>query len=204
MKASRILFLLLFLVSCSTTRFEQDWKIFKHPKGWNRVDPTPFQLGRWPEIFQVQIMFDSTCKYVFYKSDGTINPNQFDYNKAGGWSFQTGDARINSCLVGWRWGLVSKKIELTFYNHINKLAVHQSDPVLLANFYQVITFTVIPNYETGEIFETLEVGGVTAENSFQMPRILEKKDRDGRESNFYFGGQERAPHTMYMFKRRIK
>lgn len=103
-----------FLLSCSASRTDKDWKIYVHPKGWHAIDPVAVQFGKWPEVFQMQVMFDSTCKYVFYTSTGAIAENQYDYNKAGGWSFDEVSARKNSCMMGWRYGVESRKIELTF------------------------------------------------------------------------------------------
>jgi hypothetical protein len=203
----RILILLsiaAFLLSCSISRVDQDWKVYKHPKGWHLADPVTAQFGKWPDIFQMQVKFDSTCKYVFYTSTGAIAENQYDYNKAGGWSFDELSAQKNSCMMGWRYGIESRKIELTFYHHSKGVAIHHTDPVQAIGFNQVATYTMIPNYSTGEIYETIEVDGVTAGNSFNMPEITNRKNQIGREINCWFGGQEKAPHKMYILKKRIK
>lgn len=193
-----------FLFSCSITRMDHDWKIYTHPKGWHRSDPTAVQFGKYPEIFQIQVMFDSSCRYTFYNSDGTIQENQYDYNKAGGWSFEEIGARENSCMMGWRYGIESRKIELTFYHHSQGVAVHHTDPVNAVHFNQVATYTMIPNYSSGNIYETIEAGEVVAENSFTMPDIIGKKRKIGREINCWFGGQENAPHRMIILKKRTK
>lgn len=193
-----------FLLSCSVSRTDKDWKIYVHPKGWHASDPVAVQFGKWPEVFQMQVMFDSTCKYVFYTSTGTIAENQYDYNKAGGWSFDEISARKNSCMMGWRYGVESRKIELTFYHHSQGVAVHHTDPVNAVGFNQVATYTMIPDYSTGEIYESIEASGVTVENSFTMPDITAPKGHTGREINAWFGGNEKAPHKMYILKKRIK
>jgi len=199
-----LLTIALYLLSCSVSRMDKDFKIFVHPKGWHASDPTALQFGKWPEIFQMQVKFDSTCKYLFYTSTGAIAENQYDYNKAGGWSFDEFSAKENSCMMGWRYGIESRKIELTFYHHSKGVAIHHTDPVHAVNFNQVATYTMIPDYSTGEIYESIETNGVTVENSFDMPEITEQKGRIGREINCWFGGQEKAPHKMYIFKKRIK
>ncbi len=192
----------LLSFSCQSTRTDKDWKIFTHLKGWHGSDPASVQFGKWPEVFQMQVMFDSTCKYLFYNSDGSIAENQYDYNKAGGWSFDEVTARKNSCMIGWRYGPESRKIELTFYHHSQGVAVHNSDPVTAVGFRQVATYTMIPNYKTGEVFESIEAGGVVAENSFDMPAII--GTGHGREINCWFGGQEKPPHKMFILKKRIR
>lgn len=63
---------------------------------------------------------------------------------------------------------------------------------------------MIPDYSTGEIYESIEASGVTVENSFTMPDITEAKGHAGREINAWFGGNEKAPHKMYILKKRIK
>jgi len=169
------------LFSCSITRMDHDWKIYVHPKGWHSTGIQAVRFGKYPEIFQIQVMFDSSCKYAFYNSDGTIAENQYDYNKAGGWSFEEIGARENSCMMGWRYGIESRKIELTFYRHSQGVSVHHTDPVNAVHFNQVATYTMIPNYSTGNIHETIEAGGVVAENNFTMPDIIGKKRNIGRE-----------------------
>jgi len=203
-------FLILFaieaaLFSCSAERMDQDWKRFVHPKGWHRCEPGPFQGGKYPVFYEMRIKFDSSCAYEFRDSKGAIAENQFDYNKAGGWTFKYWDSQIHSCLVGWRWGIESKKIELTFYHHSNKTAVHITDPVASVGFYEEAIYRMFPDYKTGLIYETLEAGGVVHENSFTMPYIIGYDGKeDGRESQCWFGGQEEAPHKIILFKKQTR
>jgi len=190
------------LFSCSEERFDQDWKKFVHPPNWHRCDPFPVQGGEYPKLYELQMKFDSSCEYRFVNSDGSIQEDQYDYNKAGGWTFKFVSSEIHSCLVGWRWGIESRSIELTFYHHSNKTAVHFSDPVLTCGFYDLVTYTMVPNYTTGEIYERLEANGKVVENRFTMPYIIGYDGKeDGREVQCWFGGQKKAPHRIVIFKK---
>ncbi len=69
------------------------------------------------------VQFLESCKYIFRNEDGSINQNQYDWNKGPGFSLHFWTNHKNSSMLGWRYNPFSDSFELSHYAHKNNTRV---------------------------------------------------------------------------------
>jgi len=126
-------------------------------------------------------------------------PNQADQNKLTGIVFGL-DAKKCSIRVGWRWNPVERLFELGVYAHDPRFT---NGRLIVENLMKV---------ESGQLF-SVKIEKITEKtwclglekekysNSYYL-NLSSDADR-GRIANFYFGGDETAPHRMDAYFRKL-
>jgi hypothetical protein len=157
-----------------------------------RIDIDDYFLVR-PGKLTWDFVFDESCAYNLGDED------QKDWNKLCGVSFGNPLSNLDeTAMIGWRYSLETDLIELNAYYHVNSdrfftvplAAISMCDQVGSA----VLEIDYVKKWYTWSIVIQDDV--VTHTWGFDHNSIV------CNEINFYFGGNEAAPHTVRCYKRR--
>ena len=176
-----ILLLLLFLASCSKN-IEEGWQVLTIKEGQHRSAPWQLVHKQHDEL-SYKWRFDDSARYDLGDND------QLDWNKLTGLSYSLLNSHYNSAMVGWRYRLDEKTIELNAYYHISKLRVYTL-PLMEINVYDTFYTEIIPNTADSTIIVRVSTATSTAEHSLKYNISLAQ---DSREIWPWFGGNEKAP-----------
>ncbi|MBS4044493.1 MAG: hypothetical protein KGZ59_11825 [Chitinophagaceae bacterium] len=178
--------LVLSLLSCSKENSETElitnpFKVYKISKGQHFSEHTIFKEITGLKAMSFTVIFDSTAKYT------SINPqNQFDINKLYGFADNNKFHHVFSARIGWRW--VSNQLELLGYVY--------NDSIL--KFAPIGFFplnTELPcKIEVAKNKYLFRVNNILAE----LPRTTLDSTANGYQLYPYFGGDETAPHDIYI------
>jgi len=147
--------------------------------GQHYCDQSTLKSVKTSEMKFVAI-FDSSAIYQ------SINPiNQLDINKLYGFSEGINN-QYNSARIGWRWSDGA----LRLFGYVYKLGVRYSQEITSVPFNTDITCSIKlsgSNY-------IITAKGI----SITMPRGLSTSSASGYQQYPYFGGDEVAPHNIYI------
>lgn len=148
--------------------------------GKHRFSPSPFGLTA-TDIITKMVCFDFSCKYDLRSDDN------FDLNKLFGVGFFPHHHR-NSARIGWRWNIVTQKVELFgyVYNRGQRVAKYLTSVKLGEKFRASITLEGI-----GYGF-IIQRHGLDAVHEFMKGKTY----FIGYKLGAYFGGNKPAPHKM--------
>ena len=183
-------FLLITNILHSTTIKE-----FRIKKG-THSDPLEFCPHFGITKMRRTITFGSSCIYEDKSGEG-------DWNKAFGFSY--GHHHKNSVRIGWR--CVDDKIETCLYSYVNGKRI--INKLIYANIDIPYTFK-IEYTENSNIRVLMQApinlnsvdGKMEDDNRLAFVYHINNNDKPKRKVGYYlypyFGGQEKAPHDMYM------
>jgi hypothetical protein len=132
------------------------------------------------------IRFDSSCIYT------TINPeNQYDINKLVG--FTEGiDNHINSARIGWSWN--NNALRLYAYAYANG----ERNAAEIGTVAIGIPFTVSVGISGNEYVFSVN------DKMVSLPRAIQETTVSGYWQYPYFGGDEVAPHDIYIYMQELQ
>lgn len=160
-------------------------------KGDHFSFPRIFKLKRNPSTVVWEVVFNEDCDYLILNKNGTVHPDQKDWNKLCGLFFSLFNTRKDSAMMGWRFNPETDEIEMAPYYHVDggrdmfptMMRVRRGEP---------FTVALKVDYE---------------ENTYQW-----KMTKEGFETqhempfnhgggwcgfiNFYFGGNQPAPQKV--------
>ena len=186
-KSVLIVALIMSLNSCSkdekkdTEQATNQFKTYKITKGQHYSDNAAYKPLSGLKSMSFTVVFDSTAKYY------TSNPqNQLDINKLYGFSDNNQTHHAFSARIGWRWSY--DKLELLGYVYNDSIVQYTA-----IGFFPINT----------ELPCKIEVAGnkylFTISNSnVELPRRATGLTATGYQLYPYFGGDETAPHDIYI------
>lgn len=151
------------------------------PKGGQSSTPSVYKYYTNISILSFDVRFDSTAIYQ------TVTPsNQGDINKLYGFADDNKSHWISSARIGWRW----------FGNELQLMGYVYNDSV---NVNQLITAVPLNK----DISCSIQVNGskyIFSANgkSIELPRTAKSTGGLGYRLYPFFGGDEMAPHEMYI------
>ena len=140
---------------------------------------------------RTNFMFTDSCMYDLQDED------QWDVNKLFGFSIGHHKKRT-SFRFGWRPILSENKIEIVAYEYHGGIrqVTKPIGVVELNTWYRCVIFYIPHHQQTNYIFGDL---------SFTTDYFnLNKKHGLGYTLGIYFGGNEKAPHKITIYKKRVK
>lgn len=164
----------------------------------NRHYETPFPF---PKLYLGNVEMEKTFKYKFTESCRyDLGSDQSDINKLFGFGY--GYHHDNSDRVGWRYDPDSDQIELLTYVYIN--GSRKSKHLVWLDFDSEVEVTIsaVLDYSTGSLTTNIIV-----KSDSDKVKIIEHKLLKGIAKWFkyslggYFGGNKKAPHTLYIQQR---
>jgi hypothetical protein len=137
-----------------------------------------------------------TWEVIFHNPEYALGyPDQRDWNKGGGYSFDLLDNHRNSFMWGWRWNPEDRVVDATGYAHVNNQVVKED-----YNLFQVekkepfrVNITILPNQYV-YVFQT-ESG---KDLLITLPHNNDPGDRSGKTITPTFGGN-RVPNKIVSF-----
>lgn len=127
------------------------------------------------------ILFDESCKYEIDEKSCV--------NKLFGYSFHIFNVHKNSCRFGWTYDKEIDKIVIWTYTYNNgKLFKNK---IGICDFNKVYNFSIKTQVNTGEIIYNFN-------NEKEETYKLNVLNKLILTLGFYFGGNTRAPHKMYI------
>jgi len=177
-------------------------KKFTIKKGNHFSTPRTFKLLTGPNNKEYQwiVALDDSCVYSFKDLDkGTIAENQWDWNKLVGLSlFDFIPNDKNSIRVGWRYNPTTQKIELGAYQHLDG-KTHTSDPFIFSINPKDLVRIGITVFTDKWV---VSISNIDTKEGYDFTFNLNKARHFNfaYENQFYFGGQEVAPHDMHITK----
>ena len=174
-------------------------------KGANYATPRQIKPRVAPDSVGWIIRFMPNCNYILNNVDGTVSVDQQDWNKTCGLMFHHFDPHVNTAMLGWRHNIEARKIEVNFYHHISKKRSY-TPPLTAFDFSEPFEYRIVPRYSDGTITETLWTldGKLIKCIQFDFPDLKAKWRVQTQEINFYFGGNQKAPQDVTVYKRLIK
>lgn len=170
-------------------------KLYKIKEGKHSASPSTFLKLRYkPSIFKGLVEFiDAT--YDLKDID------QKDWNKLTGLSFHLFTNHKNSVMIGWRYNLDTKRIELNSYNHIDGKTIYTKTLDSLNPETETLEYEFTIDYSTKTVklmmyirsTDHVRIAGQETINFTRLGCIT-------REINVYFGGNEKAPKNIYIKK----
>jgi hypothetical protein len=151
------------------------------PKGGQSSTPSSYKFYTNIPSLSFDVRFDSTAIYQ------TTNPsNQADINKLYGFADDNKAHWVSSARIGWRW----------FGNELQLLGYVYNDSV---NVHQLITAVPLNK----DIACSIQVNGskytlMANGKSIELPRTAKSTGGLGYRLYPFFGGDEMAPHEMYI------
>jgi len=98
-------------------------RTYHFPQGQHKSRPIVLDSAKPRRKVNTRVFkctFFEDCIYKFLKDNqGTLHPNQWDFNKLRGNSHCFWDNHINSYMGAWRWNPLEVSFDLTSYFHIN-------------------------------------------------------------------------------------
>ena len=177
-------------------------KKFTIKKGNHFSTPRTFKLLTGPnnKEYQWVVALDDSCVYSFKDLDkGTVAENQWDWNKLVGLSlFDFIPNDKNSIRVGWRYNPTTQKIELGAYMHLDSKIIF-SDPITLNIEPNELVRVSIKTYTDKWVVNIISLDS-KVEMTYTQTLNKAKHFNFAYENQFYFGGQEVAPHDMHITK----
>lgn len=174
-------------------------------KGEHYATPRQSKPRIAPDSVGWIIRFMPNCAYILYSTGGTVSVDQQDWNKTCGLMFHPYDPHVNTAMLGWRHNIEARKIEVNFYHHISKERDY-TPPLHAFDFDEGFEYRIVPRYSDGTITETLWTldGKLIRCIVFQFPDLKDKWRTLTQEINFYFGGNQKAPQDVTVYKRLLK
>jgi hypothetical protein len=150
------------------------------------------------------LKFNDNCEYDLG------NTNQLDWNKVMTIQQTNADLlnRFNNIRVGWRWNLITEKMEVGFYGHIRHDDDNEDNPG--REFFYLRDVNLDQFYNTELIMGMSGMGIIVGDVGAYIKRrgILEPNNNGHVKTAFlksaYFGGQECPPHKVSMRVEDIK
>lgn len=185
----------------------QDFEQLVIPKGQHGAEPYRLDLVERKELHMLHI-FTASAAYDLE------NVNQYDWNKltgvAVGWPAVLWTNHENSAMVSWRWGLDCRCVELGVYMHMN------GKRYILRNAKDSEVFATIMPGDTLETWIHLMQDdrlpnrnwvGVTIKTpnaqAYAEKEFFVNVREPSRVINPWFGGQEVAPHDIYILRKQV-
>lgn len=159
------------------------------------------------ERVEWRIKFAPNCAYSL------TGPDQLDWNKGGGVSFDLFDNHTDAAMWGWRYNPLTGLVELTAYCHINRKRpflkgsnYSQSHPGVSGEvclevepeMEAVVTLLIGRKEKRYDLYFAL-AGGRT----YQVGVPYTHNKTVGRIINAWFGGNNAAPHRMDIYMNRF-
>ena len=190
----------LFLLSCSKKAppsllcdSAQDLECFLIEKGEHAAHPTL--------IAGIQAIEVTSQKWEVVFGEGTnydlANIDQADYNKLCGRTFDLLDRNYEAAMIGWRYNSMNGMIELVgFFNQEDEHYI--IGPIMEVAQCEVFEVQLSIDFDA-KIYSWVitKEDGSFQQYSFQFQHDL----RASYEVNVYFGGNQRAPQDMQIYKR---
>ena len=164
-----------------------------------------FRKVEAPDSLGWIVQFQTNCNYILRNPDGSISVDQQDWNKAVGEKFGTLDPHVNTAMLGFRYNVEAQKVEVNFYHHISGERDYTG---VLHSFdlMEPFEYRIVPRYSDGTITETLWTidGKLIRCIVFHFPQIKGKYRINAYDVNLYFGGNQKAPQRVTVYRRPIK
>jgi len=172
-------------------------KKFQHhstPKTWFRA-----RIGARKFSWEAQFTLDS--KYLLYNPDGTVSPDQKDWNKLLGVFFHPFDTRHNTMMIGWRYNEYTDLFELNFYTHVDG-ATDYTEPVTTARVGDLLQVDILVDYrQLKGLICLLVIPKDGTEPDYHSKEVYFKSlSRYSNEISHYFGGNQTAPSDVEVLK----
>lgn len=187
LKGVLILAVIMHLNSCrkgedkNTEPIANQFKTFRITRGQHYSDNATYKPLSGLKSMLFTAIFDSTAIYY------TASPqNQSDINKLYGFADNNQTHHAFSARIGWRW--ISNKLELLGYVYNDSLV----------SFSPIGYFPLNTELQCKiEISNSRYLIGVNS-NTITMPRSSQGITATGYQLYPYFGGDETAPHDIYI------
>lgn len=177
--------ILLFAIACSKTekqnRLDDGFKVYTIQKGNNYCNNNTYDVISNRSNFDFLVIFDSSC---IYKTN--LESNQADINKLLGFSDCGSHHQTNSARFGWNW--YEDQLNVYAYCYINGVRQYKKLSSLALNKQHHLKMYV----EDKKYY--FEVNGVLD----SMPRFCSGYTISGYQLFPYFGGDETAPHDIFV------
>ena len=176
----------LSLSACSKEKKEAElitnpFKVYKISKGEHFSENSIFKAISGLKAMSFTVIFDSTAKYT------TVIPqNQYDINKLYGFADNNKFHHLFSARIGWRW--ISNNLELLGYVYNDSIVKYTS-----IGFFPLNTELPCKIEVAGKKY-LFRVNNTLAE----LPRTSPDSTATGYQLYPYFGGDETAPHDIYI------
>lgn len=173
-------------------------KLYKIKEGKHSASPSTFLNFRYkPSVFKGLVKF-TDASYDLGDKD------QKDWNKLTGLSFHLFTNHKNSVMIGWRYNLKTKRIEINSYNHINGKTIYTKPLDSLNPETEKLEFEFMIDYSTDTVklmmyireIDQVRIAGQETINFTKLKCIT-------REINVYFGGNEKASKDIYIKKQTV-
>lgn len=206
MRSWFILTLLGSLIACSTAAEEKlptvvgeaqqrgvapvekfdTYTVFAGGRGSRPMRAQRFEGATWVEW---ELAFDSSAIYDF--SGRPYAVDQYDWNKLVGLKWDFFKPRNNSLLVGWRWNLNTRQIELAPYLHQDG-GREMHPPVVQIRPDERLSIRIdwSETKRVRYVFSSAGRAPVTELYTFRVP------DHDPWQILHWFGGTQAAPHDI--------
>ena len=179
-------------------------------KGAHASKPYHLRIRRSPQDFHFMVTFQDGMYHLLHQ--GKTDPDQYDWNKLLGMSFNLFTNHENSWMIGWRYNILNKTIELNRYWHSAGKMYHDREPFAAIDpKLGGLSGSMYLDYKNKRVF-----GQVQTWKRFDSSAKQESKHVDlqthniefvlddmrpwTREINTWFGGNEKAPRTIKLFK----
>lgn len=203
----RIFLYILILFTVSSCHLEDptpsSYQSLVIEKGTHVAKPLWLDI-RERERLELEHVFDKSVAYDLG------NRNQFDWNKLTGVSFHDTNSRINTAMVSWRWGLECHCIELGFYYYKNRERLIISDESGNQVFATAQPGHRIETYFNLQYLETDSINavGITiltpSDTAYNEQDFSVPVTKSTRVINPWFGGNEKAPHNIFLKRKLIE
>lgn len=185
----------------STVWPEDNLKHYANPYSFlsqplDEVKKSCFANGDWTKTLRFRARFDANCNYNI----GVVN--QPDWNKLMSISLAT-DSDQTSVRMGWRYNIVTQRMELGLYGHINHFAsedrcVNMPGSCVGREFLFLTSIGLNTEHDLELVFSSGGIGVIVDdEGSFIKRQIILPATIDAKITrSAYFGGQSCPPKDM--------
>ncbi len=175
------------------------YTLYTIPQGGHYCDKSTIKSVSTQEM-KFNAIFDASAIYT------SVTPiNQYDVNKL--WGFSEGlSNQYNSCRIGWSWNdgaiggvnqIGTTALRLSAYAYVQ--GVRNIKEIAVVPLNTPIWCSIKPSGASYICTVSYTVSGVTNKFSATVPRGTTATTASGYQQFPYFGGNETAPHPVYIF-----
>ena len=158
------------------------------------------RLIRKPDTLRWECSFDSSCQYKMTTPNGSLDDDQWDYNKLTGVSFSVFSPHINTAMVGWRFNPKTFNFELVPYWHISHKRFFKENPFVSVLANESFTVEMQMDYVKKRVKTIIKSG----KNELVETQQFAKLPKQAVLIHPYFGGNKTAPKAMFLLCKRMK
>ncbi len=176
--------------------------LFHISEGQHAAEPKQLKVRWRPKRFHFDVTFHDGRYHL--RENGKTDVDQYDWNKLCGLSFHLFTNHHDSFMIGWRYNLDTKRIELNRYQHRNGEVVFDKQPfgTIHPQGGRVRGEARI-NYDRKQVRVSVfwhQPKNPSAEGHTGLEYRFDTMPKITREINLWFGGNEPAPKTMFFLK----